>query len=190
MDECTGYLLVEGSAEWLATSLDSYPPHYDEVLNAVHERLASANEATKLDLAALIGWKHVRNAPWMRKLLAMPDRRVRCLTAGAFAPGLSDADRILAVRGLPGFGSGGAFTSVLLTAWDPTEFGVYDGLVASKRRLAVGPSCACDWQHLPKYWDHLRRMAQEMSATGAPWTPRMVDMAIMNLTPAPYGEDV
>jgi len=152
------------------------------VLEDVHARLRDRGAAQKLDLAALIAWKHVRNARWMQRLLAMPDLEVEAITRGAFDNALADEDRVAQLQPLPGFGSGGAFTSVLLTAWDPTRFGVFDKLALANRRSAVVDSCQCDWSYLPTYWAHLRAIAVELGATSnTAWTPRTVDMALMNL---------
>ena len=167
----------------LTKALADYPTEYDEVFDAVHARLKAAGHATKLDLAALIAWKHVRNAKWMKALFKLGPGEVDRSTGAAFAPGLTDADRISALGGLPGFGGGGAFTSVLLTAWDPSEFGVFDRIAGfEKWARAISTSCSCDRASLPVYFDHLRQIASEMrAATGHPWTPRQVDMALLNL---------
>jgi hypothetical protein len=120
----------------------------------------------------------------MKGLLALPDAEVEAITRRSFEVGLADADRIAALGPLPGFGGAGAFTSVLLTAWDPNQFGVFDRLVFAKRGAAVVESCTCDWSHLPTYWAHLRVIARELHGdrqTGVTWTPRAVDMAVMNL---------
>ena len=175
-------LLVEGSEDRLRTAYLQYPVHYDDVLNAVHARLLTQRAATKLDLAALITWKHINNAPWMTELLEMPDVRVQEITAAAMVPDLKDDERVAALDGLPGFGAGAAFTSVLLTAWNPSQFGVYDQRVAKERGVIVSPACTCDWSFLPRYWDHLRRIAQQMSVTGEAWTPRMAELAMWNLS--------
>lgn len=180
---CSSSLLRPGAAASLTRAHASYPLHYDDVLEAVHARLIHHGSADKLDLAALIAWKHVRNARWMRSLLNMPDAEVVTATRRAFDVGLTDADRIAALEPLPGFGSAGAFTSVILAAWDPARFGVFDRLVVSKRGSAVVDSCMCDWAHLPTYWAHLRAVASELQARSEAisWTPRAVDMALMNL---------
>lgn len=182
---CASSLLRPGAGELLRSSHATYPQQYDDVFDEVHLRLESRGSATKLDLAALIAWKHVRNARWMSELLKISSAAVEAATAEAFAPNLSDDRRIAALKPLPGFGRGGAFTSVLLTAWNPTEFGVYDKLVNSKRHAAVTDACICDWSALPTYWAHLRALGQEMTADYAhgnrTWTPRMVEMGLMNL---------
>jgi hypothetical protein len=171
-------LLVPGAKQRMQAALDRYPARYDEALDEVHERLSRAGHATKLDLAALIGWKHVRNAPWMRQVLDLPAETITTTTTAAFASGKTDEQRISALRPIPGFGHGGAFTSVLLTAWRPDAFGVFDR-IASKRGWSkvVSPSCDCPRSDLPTYFNHLRQMASEL---GVSWTPRKVDMALLN----------
>jgi hypothetical protein len=172
-------LIVPGSHPAMVAALARYTANYDDVFDEVHQRLASRGYATKLDLAALIGWKHVRNAPWMREMLGLPQRTVEATTKDAFAAGISDVDRITALGGIPGFGSGHAFTSVLLAAWHPHEFGVFDNRATSRGwPKVVTPLCVCAKSDLPTYFDHLRHIATEM---GDGWTPRTVDMALFNL---------
>jgi len=182
MDTCaTESLLLSDAKPLLEGSLARYPEFYDDVLDEVHARVVERGAATKLDLAALIGWKHVRNAPWMRDLLMTPGVIVHRASAEAFATGLTDAERVGALSPLPGFGAGRAFTSVLLTAWDPSRYGVFDKNVMAKRDRVVSPKCECDWTHLPTFWQHLRRAANEMSGCRQAWSPRTIDMALMNL---------
>lgn len=179
----TQTLLLPTAPVDLMKAVAHYPAAYDEVFDAVHARLTAAGHATKLDLAALIAWKHVRNARWMKALFKLGPGEVEDATGAAFAPGLTDADRVSALAGLPGFGRGRAFTSVLLAAWDPNEFGVFDRIAGfEKWAKAMSASCSCDRASLPVYFDHMRQIALEMrAATGQPWTPRQVDMALLNL---------
>ena len=178
----TSPLLRPGAKEMLCQAIGTYPERYDDVFNDVHERLVRRGAATKLDLSVLIAWKHVRNAPWMKVLLKTPEGVVEAATRAAFSPGLTDERRVAALDPLPGFGGQGAFTSVLLTAWDPTAFGVFDRLANVKRTIVVSETCGCDWSILPVYWAHLRTIACEMGTdSGGTWTPRMVEMALMNL---------
>lgn len=179
---CPSPLLRPGAAADLHRAFDRYPDHYDDVFNDVHDRLVRRGAATKLDLAALIAWKHVRNAPWMKALLKTPEGVVEAATCAAFSPGITDEDRVTALDPLAGFGGGGAFTSVLLAAWDPTAFGVFDRLANANRSIVVSETCICDWSALPVYWAHLRTIAQELGTdAGGTWTPRTVEMALMNL---------
>jgi hypothetical protein len=174
-------LLIAGADAALTGALMTYPPTWDEVFNEVRSRLVVHGAASKLDLAALVTWKHIQNAPWMTNLLQMPDVAVRAASAAAFAPTLADQQRVDALASLPGFGAGGEFTSVLLAAWNPIEYGVYDTRVQTAKPRAISAACTCDWTVLTDYWDHLRRMAAELSNSGASWTPRMVDQAFFRL---------
>jgi hypothetical protein len=162
------------SAAW-----HSYSPVYDEVLQEVHARLSTSGYATKLDLAALIAWKHVRNAPWMAQVLDLSPLTIQSRTQAAFENGLTDQERLDALSYIPGFGGGGAFTSVLLTAWRPSRYGVYDENAATGGwPQVVSPKCVCDRSNLVVYFDHLRQMATELGST---WTPRDVDIALFKV---------
>jgi hypothetical protein len=173
-------LIKPGFSSELTKALRAYPDSYDDVFEDVHVRLTTAGYATKLDLAALIAWKHVRNAPWMRVMLKLPTGTVEQGTADAFTCGRSDKERICALRDIPGFRRGRAFTSVLLTAWCPTEFGVYDDRASDAGwTQAITPACTCTRSDLPTYFAHLRQIASEL---GTDWTPRNVDMALYGLT--------
>jgi hypothetical protein len=175
-------LLVPRADVVFRTSLAQYSPNYDQAFDEVHKRLQTNGHATMLDLAGLIGWKHVRNAPWMVQLFVLPPGTAETATAAAFAPGLTDKQRIAALSPLPGYRAGGAFTSVLLTAWAPAVYGVYDKFANAVRPQVVGSECTCEWEDLPTYFEHLRRLGQELSvATGTTWTPREVDMAMFIL---------
>ncbi len=163
----------------MAAAWQEYPHLYDQVLEEVHARLNSAGYATKLDIAALIAWKHVQNASWMQDLLKSPPLAIQQRTQAAFAPDKTDRERIGALESIPGFGSGNAFTSVLFAAWRPAEFGVYDTRASSRGwDTVVSPTCQCDRADLVVYFDHLRQMASEL---GFGWTPRDVDMALYML---------
>lgn len=172
-------LLAPDARRTMAEAWREYPHLYDQVLEEVHARLNAAGYATKLDLAALMAWKHVQNAPWMQELLKSPPLAIQQRTQAAFAPGKTDQERINALRSIPGFGSGNAFTSVLFAAWHPTEFGVYDSRASGNGwDRVVSSSCQCDRADLIVYFDHLRQMASEL---GHGWTPRDVDAALYML---------
>jgi hypothetical protein len=174
-------LLPAGAGPALADALLLYPSTYDEVFNAVGSRLVAQGAASKLDLAALITWKHIQTATWMERLLRVPDAEVREATAAALAAGLTDQQRVMALAPLPGFGAGGPVTSVFFAAWNPSRYAVYDKVVEQHRPKAVTPACPCSWANLPDYWEHVRRIAAELSVGAADWTPRMVDRAMLNL---------
>ena len=172
-------LLVSGARPSLAAAFSKYPYLYDPVLEEVPARVNATGYATKLDLAALIAWKHVQNAPWMQDVLKLPPLAVQQRTQAAFAPNKTDRERMDAMESIPGFGSGDAFTSVLFAAWRPTEFGVYDRRAIGRSwDDVVSPACKCLRTDLVVYFGHLRQMAHEL---GSGWTPRDVDMALYML---------
>src|SRR5436305_4783292 len=95
LDGCdSGSLLLRDAKKTLAEGYMRYPLIADEPFEEVHARLVAHGAATKLDLAALVSWKHVQNAEWMTRLWNVPNTDVRAITAAAFAPGLSDAERV------------------------------------------------------------------------------------------------
>lgn len=174
-------LLRPGMDQILLSHLVLYESRYDEVFNAVHARITEQGAATKTDLAALIFWKHINNSPWMTSLNAKSDAEVRAATAEAFKPGLTDRERLDALAGLPGCGVGQAVSSVILAAFDPTEYGVYDQLALGVLPTVVDPACQCDRTETVVYFEHLRLIASELNSSGGSWTPRMVDLALFKL---------
>ena len=103
---------------------------------------------------------------------------------GAFSKSTvaADAEHIDAFDELPGFGSGGVYTSAWLVAWDTERFGVYDRFGNEVRAQVVVPACSCYWKRLAIYEEHLRVMADELAKeTGDTWWPRHVDMALYEL---------
>jgi hypothetical protein len=158
-----------------------YPRHYDDVFDCIHRRLRDSGYATKLDLDGLIAWKHVRTARWMRDLNCITEARVKEITSDAFARA-TNAQRREALSPLPGFGAGTAFTSVLLAAWDPETYGVYDKFSLAARVSVVTAACSCSWYLLDTYEEHLRLMAYELAdQTQTSWFPRHVDMALYEM---------
>ena len=174
-------LLLPGADVTLRANFLRYDQTYDQSFWEVHARFNAHGAATKADLSALVFWKHIQNAPWMVKLLSTSDTEVRAATANAFLPGLNDNQRLDALAVLPGFKSRSAISTVVLTALDPTVFGVYDRLARSVWSVVANPVCACTLDQMPEYFEHLRVAAQELSSGGEVWTPRMVDMALFKL---------
>lgn len=174
-------LLQPGADLILASYREKYPSYYDEVFDCIRRRVRKNGYASKLDLDALIAWKHVRTARWMRDLNCMTEATVRATTANAFAQS-TDRQRVAALKLLKGFGKGGAFTSALLAAWDPNRYGVYDRFALAARTSAVSATCSCSWETLDTYEEHLRQIANELTRqTQTPWTPRHVDMGLYSI---------
>jgi hypothetical protein len=72
-------LLKSGAAAKLAVDHDSYSPVYDELFAEVGARLKREHLASKLDLGALVFWKHINNARWMTELMLVPEATVKVL---------------------------------------------------------------------------------------------------------------
>lgn len=86
----------------MSAALFSYPHVCEEVLlSEVRSRLVAQVAATKVDLAALAFWKHIKNARWITKLSRVPDTTVREVTAAALGPGLTDEERLLGQNRVP-----------------------------------------------------------------------------------------
>ena len=117
----------------------------------------------------------------------MPDAEVRRVTASAVQaardPDLSLPDAAGTARGvlvdLPGFRSGDALASALLTAAAPTRMAVYDGrahaglaglgiVLPSRRRYRT-------------YLAHLADFLRDAPEEAADWRPRDVDVALYML---------
>lgn len=182
---CSAEVLLRlGSAEKLSKSLTTYPNNADDVLIEVQHRIEKSQKATKFDLTALIGWKRVQNSPWMSQLYIMKAEDIEKATAAAFSGDIEDQLRIDQLKNLPGYRRGGAFTSVLFTAWDPRRYGVYDRYVNDVKKSDVAEKCDCNWNDLPIFWNHLRRISTELNSAPSNmtvWTPRKVDMAMFQL---------
>jgi hypothetical protein len=120
--------LSDADAERLLAAVDAYDTgdnRYDEVFTEIGQRITGAQEAGKLDLAALITWKRAGQGKWIKRLLATPEIRVREVTRKGFAAE-GDGAVLRALRDLPGFASEGPIATVLMTAYNPREWGVLD----------------------------------------------------------------
>ncbi|MFD9217784.1 hypothetical protein ACFVY9_32735 [Streptomyces sp. NPDC059544] len=115
--------------------LAAVSPHYDEVLWDVAQRAENTGSLGKADLGALVVWKRLSaQTPWASELMSLPDSNVRSVTARAVQAvhnsGVSRAEAAKAGRGivweLPGFRTGDALASAILTAAAPTRMAVYD----------------------------------------------------------------
>jgi hypothetical protein len=163
----------------LAIDYGNYPPLYDELLSEVGTRLKKRGFATKVDLGALVFWKHINNSPWMTRLMNVSDQRVRAVTGDALAPQPTDSARLDALAVLPGF-RGVRMASTFFAAWDPSTFAVQDRRALARLKMLVSDHCQCDREILPTYWEHIREIAKELSTMSivTSWTPRNVDMAL------------
>ncbi|MFH9347517.1 hypothetical protein [Kitasatospora sp. NPDC017646] len=109
--------------------------HYDEVFDEVAQRVRSSGSLGKTDIAALTVWKRLTaRTPWVAELMELSDAQVRAVTGRAVAavrnralPRGEAARAGRAVLGeLPGFRTGDALASAVLTAAAPARMAVYD----------------------------------------------------------------
>jgi len=120
-------------ASGLAAAKATISPHYDEILEEVAQRIEAASSVGKGDIGMLVVWKRLRaDTRWVQKLLGLAEERVRELTGPVVTAARGD-DVIDAahqarelLRPLPGFRSGTALASAILTAACPTRLAVYD----------------------------------------------------------------
>ncbi|MFI9365142.1 hypothetical protein ACIG5E_29440 [Kitasatospora sp. NPDC053057] len=175
-------VLVPARAGYLA----GVSPHYDEVLDEVAQRVRSSGSLGKTDIAALTVWKRLSaRTPWAAVLMSRPDAEVRAVTGRAVAAVRDTAvPRGEAARagravlmGLPGFRTGDALASAVLTAAAPARMAVYDSRVqvaldALGFTLTPAPG---------RYGRYLRLLDGLLLHGGAPaegWTARDLDTAL------------
>lgn len=124
-------VLVPARASYLA----DVSAHYDEVFHEVAQRTEHTGSLGKTDIAALVVWKRLSaQTRWVTALMFLPDTHVRAVTERAVTAvrntTVSPSEAARTGRGiiaeLPGFHSGDALASAVLTAAAPTRMAVYD----------------------------------------------------------------
>lgn len=164
--------------------------HYDEVLRDVAAAIEETGSIGKADIGALLFWKRLRaNTPWVGKLHAVAEVDVRRVTARA-VQAVRDPDLSLsaaasigreALAALPGFRSGDALASALLTAAAPSRMAIYDvrahaGL--TRLGLTLPPR-----RRYGTYLGHLDDLLRGAPEEANDWLPRDVDLALYMLGP-------
>lgn len=171
-------------ARYLAT----VSPYYDDVLRDVASTINDRGDIGKTEIGALLFWKRLRaNTPWVGKLHAIPDAEVRAITARAVEAvndlSLSLAEAAARGRGhldvLPGFRTGNALASALLTAAAPTRMAVYDRR-AKLGLLQLGVALP-DRKQYRTYIAHLSHLLGTAPPEFANWVPRDLDLALYTL---------
>lgn len=161
-------------------------PAYDEVFHETVRRVEEAGSIGKTDIAALVVWKRVTaQTPWAGALMSMPDAEVRARTAGAVAavrdPALPRAEAACRGRAeltaLPGFRSGDALASALLTAAAPTRMAVFDEHVHRALEHLGFPLAPAPLRYA-RYMQLLDDLLARGGGTAAGWTARDVDTAL------------
>jgi hypothetical protein len=124
-------VLIPARAGYLA----DVSPHYDEVFHDIAQRTEHAGSLGKTDIAALVVWKRLSaQTRWVTELMSLPDTHVRAITERATAAvrdtTLTRSEAARTGRGiiweLPGFRTGDALASAILTAAAPQRMAVYD----------------------------------------------------------------
>lgn len=123
--------LISARAGYLA----DVSAHYDEVFHDVAQRTERAGSLGKTDIAALVVWKRLSaQTRWVTDLMSQPDTHVRAVTERAVTAvrdtTLTRSEAARTGRGiiaeLPGFRTGDALASAVLTAAAPQRMAVYD----------------------------------------------------------------
>ncbi|MEU2718386.1 hypothetical protein [Streptomyces sp. NPDC007205] len=169
-----------------ASYLTDVSPHYDEVLHDVAQRTEHAGSLGKTDIAALVVWKRLSaQTRWVTALMSLPDTHVRAITERAVtAVRDSTIPRNEAARTgrgiiaeLPGFRSGDALASAVLTAAAPHRMAVYDRRVQhalDTLGLTLTPTPG-------RYGRYMQLLDDLLEHGGAPadgWTARDIDTAL------------
>ncbi|MFJ6142971.1 hypothetical protein [Streptomyces anulatus] len=169
---------------------DTVSPYYDEILQEVTRRACTGGSIGKADIGALLMWKRLRaDTPWASELMALADSDVRRATAAATAAArdtsLSRRSAARAGRAalasLPGFRTGDALASAVLTAAAPDRMAVYD------RRAHDGlHTLGINLSHAPgRYSRYIEAIDQLLTTAPDPirnWTARDIDTALYWMT--------
>jgi hypothetical protein len=191
-----------GTEGWqrLIAARDAYEhaisPHYDEILHQVAHRARTEGSLGKADIGALLLWKRLRaDTRWASALMAVSDIDVREATAAAtlavrdnsLSPSRAAKAGRAALTALPGFTSGDALASAVLTAAAPDRMAVYD-----RRAHTALHSLGITLTHSPgrysRYIDVIDRLLAHAPEPAHAWTPREMDTALYYLPlidPAP-----
>lgn len=164
----------------------SVSPAYDEVLHEVSRRIRSSGDIGKADIGALLFWKRLRaDTRWVRDLMIMNDIEVRSITTAAVTavndtslevPDAAAQGRA-ALSALPGFVSGDALASALLTAAAPERMAIYDRR-AQAGLTKLGISLSAKRGRYGRYMDIIESLAATAQHHGKSWAARDVDLAL------------
>ncbi|MEW2275949.1 hypothetical protein [Streptomyces griseofuscus] len=174
--------LIPARARYLA----NVSPHYDEVLHDVTQRTEHTGSLGKTDIAALVVWKRLSaQTRWVTALLSLPDTHVRAVTEQAATAvrdtTLTRSEAARTGRGiiaeLPGFHTGDALASAILTAAAPQRMAVYDRRVQhalDTLRLPLTPTPG----RYGRYLQLLDDLLHHGGAHADGWTARDIDTAL------------
>lgn len=175
-------VLIPARAGYLA----GVSPHYDEVFHDVAQRTEHTGSLGKTDIAALVVWKRLSaQSRWVTELMSLPDTHVRAITARATSAvrdtTLTRGEAARTGRGiiweLPGFRTGDALASAILTAAAPQRMAVYD----SRVQHALD-TLGLTLTHAPGRYGRYLQLLDDLLEHGAAradgWTARDVDTAL------------
>ncbi|WP_411105030.1 hypothetical protein [Streptomyces sp. cmx-4-9] len=160
--------------------------HYDEVFWEVAQRTQREGSLGKSDIAALVVWKRLSaQTRWVSELMSLPDAQVRRTTEQAYATvrdtALQRCDAARAGRSLmsdlPGFRTGDALASAVLTAAAPERMAVYDRRVQHALDT-LGLTLTAAPGRYARYMQLLDELLQHGGPHGETWTARDVDTAL------------
>ncbi|MFB7083222.1 hypothetical protein [Streptomyces sp. NPDC056308] len=169
-----------------ASYLSAVSPHYDEVFWEVAGRVEAEGCLGKAGIGALVVWKRLSaQTPWVSKLMSLPDADVRSVTARAVRAvrdtGVSRAEAAQAGRGivweLPGFHTGDALASAVLTAAAPQRMAVYDRRV-QQALDALGFALTRASGRYGRYIDLLDTLLSHGGQQAEGWIARDLDTAL------------
>jgi hypothetical protein len=178
--------LIPARAGYLA----DVSPHYDEVFHETARRTEHASSLGKTDIAALVVWKRLSaQTRWVTDLMALPNTHVRTVTERAVTAvrdtTLTRSEAARTGRGiiweLPGFRTGDALASAVLTAAAPQRMAVYDrrvqhALDTLTLTLTLTPTPGRYGRYLQLLDDLLHHHHGKAPADG--WTARDIDTAL------------
>ncbi|MEV6668560.1 hypothetical protein [Streptomyces nigra] len=169
-----------------ASYLADVSPHYDEVLHDVAQRTEHTRGLGKTDIAALVVWKRLSaQTRWATDLMSLPDTHVRAVTERAVTAvrdtTLTCSEAARTGRGiiaeLPGFRTGDALASAVLTAAAPQRMAVYDQRVQhalDTLRLPLTPAPG----RYGRYLQLLDDLLHHGGARADGWSARDIDTAL------------
>ncbi|MER5908720.1 hypothetical protein ABT150_53710 [Streptomyces mirabilis] len=175
-------VLIPAHADYLS----SVSPHYDEVFQEVVQRAQRTGSLGKMDIATLVVWKRLSaQTPWVSALMSLPHTYIRSVTERAVtavrdtAPPRGEAARTgrAIMWELPGFRTGDALASAILTAAAPTRMAVYDRRVQHALDSLGIPLTRVPGRY-GRYMLLLDDLLQHRGTRTADWTARDIDIAL------------
>lgn len=166
--------------------------HYDDVLREVSDRIDATGSVGKSDIATLAFWKRIRTDSWAESFLSLSEARVREVTTPV-VEAAREPDVIAAaskarelLRGLPGFQTGSAMSSAVLTAIRPDGFAIYDSNANRGLKRVELDLAADEPGHYAAYMNRVEQCrAGARARRGHDWSAHQVDLALYVLGKMP-----